>query len=328
MLLFLFWLGFSIAVAIFADTHGRSGIGWFFLSLLLSPLLGFIFIAVLPNLKNERAKSTELAESKVCPQCAERVKVAALVCRFCGFEFPSIPVTALATTTVAPASSTTYEQFASEPEKRNPPAFVIVAFFVVVGLMIAISANLPGESKSQRTPQVATASDLDKQFGGITGSADDLSTAAPPDSFRGMKWNSKLPPTSRLLRTAMKGCTSITVQEGFNATAPCSRVHIDTDDIELFDQRENVPPFYGVTVSEQMFTWSYKKLWSGQIILKNESDLSKLRQRLIAQYGQPTFENPSLRITKWKWGSLDQKLSMQLFVDNHNVVSFSVSQEE
>jgi ribosomal protein L40E len=31
----------------------------------------------------------ERREEKICPRCAERVKTAALVCRFCGHQFPS-----------------------------------------------------------------------------------------------------------------------------------------------------------------------------------------------------------------------------------------------
>jgi len=37
----------------------------------------------------ERRKVSVEDEEKTCPQCAERVKAAALVCRFCGYQFPS-----------------------------------------------------------------------------------------------------------------------------------------------------------------------------------------------------------------------------------------------
>ena len=41
------WIALSIAAGVFASNYrNRSGFGWFFLSLLISPLLGFVFIAV------------------------------------------------------------------------------------------------------------------------------------------------------------------------------------------------------------------------------------------------------------------------------------------
>lgn len=44
-----FWLGFSVAVAMFASIRrNRSGFGWFLLSLLISPLLSVIFLLIVP----------------------------------------------------------------------------------------------------------------------------------------------------------------------------------------------------------------------------------------------------------------------------------------
>ena len=79
---FIFWIFLSILVGAFASSKKRSGFGWFFLSLIISPLIGFIIVAIagLPR-----------GELKKCPNCAEQVKSEAKVCRFCGYDFP-IPV--------------------------------------------------------------------------------------------------------------------------------------------------------------------------------------------------------------------------------------------
>jgi hypothetical protein len=42
-----FWVGLCIAIGIFANRYGRSGFGWFVISMLVSPLLGFVFVLAL-----------------------------------------------------------------------------------------------------------------------------------------------------------------------------------------------------------------------------------------------------------------------------------------
>jgi hypothetical protein len=49
MELILFWFFVSILVAVFASSRNRSGFGWFLLSLIISPLITFIFLAILPK---------------------------------------------------------------------------------------------------------------------------------------------------------------------------------------------------------------------------------------------------------------------------------------
>jgi hypothetical protein len=134
----------------------------------------------------------------------------------------------------------------------------------------------------------------------------------PPDSFRGIKWGSALPSALKLRETALKGCAAIIEQKDFTSIAPCSHMHIDTDDMELFTQRQNVPPIFDVPVSEQVLDWSYRKFWSAQVFIHNyrEADLTKLRAALIDHYGPPTFNNEQLRLTKWSWAVTKLEVSL------------------
>jgi hypothetical protein len=43
----LAWFVLAIAVGMFASTRGREGLGWFFLAIVISPLLAFILCAIL-----------------------------------------------------------------------------------------------------------------------------------------------------------------------------------------------------------------------------------------------------------------------------------------
>lgn len=78
MLFFVFWLGLAVLVGYFGTSKGRSGIAWFFVSALISPVIAFIILLVIGVPKESFKK---------CPRCAENVKVEASVCRFCGFNF-------------------------------------------------------------------------------------------------------------------------------------------------------------------------------------------------------------------------------------------------
>ncbi len=79
MIFFIFWILFSILVGVFASSKKRSGVGWFFLSLILSPLIAFLIVLI---------AGPASGSVKKCPKCAEEVKVEAQVCRFCNYEFP------------------------------------------------------------------------------------------------------------------------------------------------------------------------------------------------------------------------------------------------
>ena len=49
----LFWVLFCIVVGVIATSKGRSGFGYFFLSMLISPVLGLILVACMPRLPKQ-----------------------------------------------------------------------------------------------------------------------------------------------------------------------------------------------------------------------------------------------------------------------------------
>ena len=96
----LFWFGLSIIVGIGANRRDRSGAGWFFLALLISPVLAGLLMLALgpanpagqhrteqPVEAEPRSKSFGPILEKKCPDCAEMVKADARICRFCRHQF-------------------------------------------------------------------------------------------------------------------------------------------------------------------------------------------------------------------------------------------------
>jgi hypothetical protein len=80
LLIFVVWLCLCGVAAYIARGKGRSAVGSFFLSVILSPFVGIIVAAVMdPNLAGQGKKK--------CPNCAEFVQPEAKTCRFCQHRF-------------------------------------------------------------------------------------------------------------------------------------------------------------------------------------------------------------------------------------------------
>ena len=77
MVIIVFWILLSIAVAMLASKRGRNGFSWFLISAVISPLLGFIFLLVSKDL----SKEDELRVP--CPKCSEKVLITATMCPHC-----------------------------------------------------------------------------------------------------------------------------------------------------------------------------------------------------------------------------------------------------
>ena len=90
MEIFIGWMIFAIVVGVAASSRGRSGFGWFLLSLILSPLVGIILVLVLPK-KGDAAMATDEIGGRIsesthvrCPDCRELVRRDARKCKHCG----------------------------------------------------------------------------------------------------------------------------------------------------------------------------------------------------------------------------------------------------
>jgi hypothetical protein len=72
-----------------AKKWGHSGVGFWFIGFLTTPLLGFIILLIAgDNRKNRQSSSSVSGLSKKCPFCANDIKYEASVCQYCHRDIP------------------------------------------------------------------------------------------------------------------------------------------------------------------------------------------------------------------------------------------------
>ncbi len=85
MELFVIWLGGSFLAGWIAGNKGRSGAGFFFLSILLSPLIGLIAAIAAPSLIKD-PESPGIKTHRRCPECKELIRKDATKCKHCASD--------------------------------------------------------------------------------------------------------------------------------------------------------------------------------------------------------------------------------------------------
>ena len=116
-LIVILWFVLSLVAGIVANSRGRLGIGYFFLSLLASPIVGLLLAGLMPpKLHGQPTEAT-----KRCPQCAEVVLVAARKCKHCGAALAELP-------RLTDVHSPTSDFSAQEKRLVRLALFVLLAF--------------------------------------------------------------------------------------------------------------------------------------------------------------------------------------------------------
>lgn len=84
----ILWIGLSIAIGFINQSRGNGFITGLLLSLILSPLIGFIIVIVTKE-NTAKLEKAQIAKGKLkkCPKCAEVIKSEAVICKHCGHEF-------------------------------------------------------------------------------------------------------------------------------------------------------------------------------------------------------------------------------------------------
>jgi hypothetical protein len=126
------WVLCTVIVAIAASGRGRSAFAWLLISLIISPLLGGVLLALLPIIQDIRYTEIRVR----CPECAELILPEARVCKHCGARFaqhpPALPPPTDASENIEPFN---HPGGAPEPSRLYALALLIAALIVMFVIM-------------------------------------------------------------------------------------------------------------------------------------------------------------------------------------------------
>jgi hypothetical protein len=222
-MVFLLWIALCVVIAVVASGRGRSGLGFFFLSFFLSPLVGFIVLMVSkPNQQVLEQRALAGGELRKCPACAELVKTEALICRYCGRELPRVQTVLDRATTIQPDDAANAGAYPRDRAPRSHAgldlAIVVVVLAiaaVVVWLSLAPGSSVPSASPTAARTGVVVPTEIPKV---LTVAIDRY--GAPDQDYSAEDEYPRPPMVTRLLTYGTEHVRLVYMPKGFTFNMP------------------------------------------------------------------------------------------------------------